>query len=130
MCFSDFRNVFNKLFICKNFPSSYVGLRIFGKWTVNESGGLPINSRQEKTFYNNPQYYLNKKTDGMVTISLLQNDGRLVEPKFPFPKTINKVCLLIFKTQRKERVQNLNNLLEKTLIVNSYTYQNYDLARD
>ena len=54
----------------------------------------------------------------MVTISLLQNDGRLVEPKFPFPKTINKVCLLIFKTQRKEKVKNLNNLLEKTLIVN------------
>ena len=118
MCFSDFRNVFNKLFICKSFPSSYIGLRIFGKWTLNESGGLPINSRQEKTFYNNPQYYFNKKTDGMVTISLLQNDGRLVEPKFPFPKTINKVCLLIFKTQRKEKVKNLNNLLEKTLIVN------------
>ena len=118
MCFSDFRNVFNKLFICKNFPSSYVGLRIFSKWTVNESGGLPINSRQEKTFYNNPQYYLNKKTDGMVTISLLQNDGRLVEPKFPFPKTVEKVCLLILKTQRREKVKNLNNLLEKTLIVN------------
>ena len=118
MCFSDFRNIFNKLFICKNFPPTYIGLRIFGKWTKGESGGLPVNSRQEKTFYNNPQYYLYKKIDGPMTISLLQNDGRLVEPKFPFSKTINKVCLLIFKAPSKKRVTNLNNLLDKTLIVN------------
>ena len=61
---------------------------------------------------------MERKVDGMVTISLLQNDGRLNGEKFPFPKTINKVCLLIFKTQQKKRVTNLNNLLEKTLIVN------------
>ena len=118
MCFSDFRNIFNKLFICKSFPSNYIGLRIFGQWTSKETGGLPVNAKQEKTFYNNPQYYMERKVDGMVTISLLQNDGRLNGEKFPFPKTINKVCLLIFKTQQKKRVTNLNNLLEKTLIVN------------
>ena len=118
MCFSDFRNIFNKLFICKSFPPSFIGLRIFGRWTSKESGGLPVNAKQEKTFYNNPQYYLKKQTDGMMTISLLQNDGRLVEPKFPFPKTINKVCLLIFNAQRNDRISNLNNLKEKTLIVN------------
>ena len=61
---------------------------------------------------------MERKIDGMVTISLLQNDGRLNGEKFPFPKTINKVCLLIFKTQQKRRVTSLNNLLEKTLIVN------------
>ena len=118
MCFSDFRNIFNKLFICKSFPPSFIGLRIFGQWTKKESGGLPVNEKQEKTFYSNPQYYLNKVTDGLMIISLLQNDGRLVEPKFPYPKTINKVCLLIFKTQQKKSVTNLNNLLDKTLIVN------------
>ena len=118
MCFSDFRNIFNKLFICKSFPPSFIGLRIFGKWTAKESGGLPVNQKQEKTFYDNPQYYLNKNTDGLMTISLLQNDGRLVEPKFPFPNSINKVCLLIFKTRQKSRVKYLDNLLEKTLIVN------------
>ena len=93
-------------------------MRFFGQWTSKETGGLPVNKRQEQTFYNNPQYYLSKENDGMMTISLLQNDGRLVEPKFPYPNTINKVCLLIFKTRLKERVNNLNNLLEKTLIVN------------
>ena len=31
MCFSDFRQIFNKLYICKNFPPSYIGIRIYGK---------------------------------------------------------------------------------------------------
>ena len=117
MCFSDFRQIFNKLFICKNFPPTFIGLRIFGKWTKNESGGLPVNSKQEKTFYSNPQIYLQRKVDGLVSVSLLQNDGRLVEPNFPYPQTINKVCLLIFRVNSKNKVSNLNNLIEKTLIV-------------
>ena len=118
MCFSDFRQVFNKLYICKNFPPSFIGIRIFGQWTSNESGGLPVNTRQQKTFFNNPQFYLQKDNDGLLSVSLLQNDGRLVESTFPFPGTINKVCLLIFKTNSKNRKKDLENLLEKTLIVN------------
>ena len=118
MCFSDFRQIFNKLYICKNFPPNFIGIRIYGQWTKNESGGLPVNAKQEKTFYDNPQYYLQRNIDGLVSISLLQNDGRLVEPYFPFSNSINKVCLLIFKITSKNRVTNLNNLLDKTLIVN------------
>jgi len=117
MCFSDFRQIFNKLFICKNFPPSFIGIRIFGSWTKNESGGLPVNAAQEKTFYDNPQIYFERDVDGLVSISLLQNDGRLVEPYFPYPGTINKVCLLVFRVGSKSRVTNLNNLIEKTLIV-------------
>jgi hypothetical protein len=117
MCFSDFRQIFNKLFICKNFPPNYIGIRIYGQWTKNESGGLPVNKKQEKTFYSNPQYYLQRNIDGIVSISLLQKDGRLVEPYFPYPSSINKVCLLIFKITSKQKVTNLNNLLDKTLIV-------------
>ena len=117
MCFSDFRQIYNKLFICKNFPPSFIGVRIYGSWTTNESGGLPVNSTQEKTFYSNPQIYLERDIDGLVSISLLQNDGRLVEPYFPYPGTINKVCLLIFRVGSKTRVTNLNNLIDKTLIV-------------
>ena len=117
MCFSDFRQIFNKLFICKNFPPSFIGIRIFGSWTKNESGGLPVNAAQERTFYDNPQIYLERDVDGLVSISLLQNDGRLVEPYFPYPGTINKVCLLVFRVSSKSRVTNLNNLIEKTLIV-------------
>ena len=36
---------------------------------------------------------------------------------FPYPGTINKVCLLIFKASSKRAITNLNNLLDKTLIV-------------
>ena len=71
MCFSDFRQIYNKLFICKNFPPSFIGVRIYGSWTKNESGGLPVNSTQEKTFYSNPQIYLERDIDGLVSISLL-----------------------------------------------------------
>ena len=117
MCYSDFRQIFNKLFICKNFPPSFIGIRIFGSWTKNESGGLPVNKAQERTFYDNPQIYFERNVDGLVSISLLQNDGRLVEPYFPYPGTINKVCLLVFRVGSKSRVKNLNNLIEKTLIV-------------
>ena len=117
MCYSDFRQIFNKLFICKNFPPSFIGIRIFGSWTKNESGGLPVNKAQERTFYDNPQIYFERDIDGLVSISLLQNDGRLVEPYFPYPGTINKVCLLVFRVGSKSRVKNLNNLIEKTLII-------------
>ena len=118
MCFSDFRQIFNKLYICKNFPPSFIGVRIYGQWTKNESGGLPINPKQEKTFYTNPQFYLAKKIDGLVSISLLQKDGRLIETNFPFTGAINKVCLLIFRVTSNRRIRDLNNLLDKTLIVN------------
>ena len=117
MCFSDFRQIFNKLFICKNFPPNYIGVRIYGKWTIGESGGLPVNAKQEKTFYSNPQFFLQHNIDGLVSISLLQKDGRLEEPYFPYPGVIHKVCLLIFKVTSQKRVTNLNNLLDKTLIV-------------
>jgi len=117
MCFSDFRQIFNKLFICKNFPPNYLGVRFFSQWTKNESGGLPVNARQEKTFYNNPQYYVKKTIDGLLSISLLQKDGRLVEPTFPYPGSIHKVCLLIFRVTSKKRITDLNNLIDKTLIV-------------
>ena len=117
MCFSDFRQIFNKLFICKNFPPNYLGIRLFGQWTEEESGGLPVNAKQERTFYSNPQFYIKKNIDGLLSISLLQKDGRLEESTFPFPGTINKVCLLLFRVNSKNKITNLNNLIDKTLIV-------------
>lgn len=119
MCFSDFRRIFNKLFICVNFPPDYIGIRYHGKWTKTESGGLPINNtkKEYEDFANNPQYYLEKENDGTVFISLLQNDGRLTGTKFPFPNAVRKACLLVFKTKNKQRVTDLSGLIDKTLIV-------------
>ena len=119
MCFSDFRRIFNKLFICVNFPPNYIGIRCHGKWTEKESGGLPIHGTQEEyeNFGKNPQFYLKKENKGKIYISLLQKDGRLTGTKFPFPQTIRKACLLVFKTKGKKKIRDLNNLIEKTLIV-------------
>ena len=89
MFFSDFRNIFNKLFICKSIHTNYIELKIFGQWTSKEKGGSTINPWHEKTFYYNPQYYMERKIDGMVTISLLQSNAKLNGEKFHFSKTIN-----------------------------------------
>ena len=120
MCFSDFRRIFNKIFICYDFnPKKYVGVRITGKWTKNESGGLPLDGSEAsiKSFCTNPQYFLQIENKSKVCISLLQNDGRLSGKQYPFEGVINKACLLLFTTNVKKPVTNLNTLKEKTLIV-------------
>lgn len=119
MCFSDFRRIYNKIFVCVNYPPNYVGIRYHASWNELETGGLPINNRPEeiRDFANNPQFYFSREKDGMVHISLLQNDGRLTGTKFPFANTVRKACLLLFKANGKKRITNLNNLLDKTLIV-------------
>ncbi len=79
MCFSDFRKIFNKLFVCIDFlPDSYVGVRFFDEWTEQDSGGIPLNNTEDE-FYkwaSNPQYYLKLERDSDVSISLLQKDGK------------------------------------------------------
>ena len=119
MCFSDFRRIFNKLFICVDFPPDYIGIRYHGRWTKTETGGLPINGTQKECedFSNNPQYYLEKENDGTVFISLLQKDGRLTGTKFPFANVVRKACLLVFRTKNKAKVRDLSGLIDKTLIV-------------
>lgn len=119
MCFSDFLKVFNKLFICINFPPSYVGFRAHGEWVKkSESGGLPIHNTPEehRSFQNNPQYYLQVNSECKFFMSLLQNDGRLTGTKFPFANSVKKVCLVICKTKGKNRIQDCGAIMEKTPI--------------
>lgn len=121
MCFEDFLRVYNKLFICINFPPSYVGFRAHGKWIVGkESGGLPLTGSQPEwqSFFKNPQYYLqiNNFEGKNVYISLLQDDGRLLEPKFPFPNSVKKACLIICKVNSKNRVEQCVPFLSQTPI--------------
>jgi len=81
MCFSDFRKIFNKLFVCIDFPDSYVGIRCNDEWTENDSGGIPLNNTEEEFFRwaQNPQYYMKLEKDSDVSISLLQKDGNLID---------------------------------------------------
>ena len=119
MCFSDFRQIYNSIYICKNFPPNYIGIRIKSKWTPNDSGYIPKNNDElkEEIFCRNPQYYLEKKIDGMIFISLIQNDGRLNEgERYPFINSINKAILLIFKVTSKEKVNNLKYKIGQTKI--------------
>ena len=119
MCFSDFRKIFNKLYICVNYPPEYIGIRYYGKWTSKETGGLPINNKPSEfqDFYKNPQYYFSMGKGSKVYITLLQEDGRLSGKKFPFGEIVKKVCLLLFRTRGKRRIDDFNNIIDKTLIV-------------
>lgn len=130
MCFEDFLRVYNKLFICINFPPNYIGFRAHGKWIVgSESGGLPIRGTPEemKSFLKNPQYYLqiNDYEGKHVYMSLLQDDGRLVDKKFPFPNAVRKVCLVICRVNGKGPVENCGQIMDKTAIS-----QRRDLSMD
>lgn len=80
MCFSDFRKIFNKLFVCIDFPDSFVGVRFADEWSENESGGIPVNNTEDEflKWAQNPQYYMKLEKDSDVSISLLQKDGKIL----------------------------------------------------
>lgn len=41
MCYSDWRNIFNNMFICIDFEDEWDGVRFFSEWTEETSGGTP-----------------------------------------------------------------------------------------
>ena len=118
MRFSDFRQIFNNIFFCQNFPPSFIGVRFYDEWTEENSGGLPLhNTKQEfLDFFTNPQYYFQIRKSGKVIICLLQNDGRLYGGKFPFDESIKKVCLIVFKATREETINSFDKRIDQTVI--------------
>jgi Ca2+-binding EF-hand superfamily protein len=111
MCFHDFRQIFSKIFMCYDFPASIVGIRYYDKWTVEQSGGIPINNTNKElnSFAKNPQFYLRLEKDCTVNFALMQNDGRMTKSKFPYSEYTKKACLIIAKTNSKERMNVFNN---------------------
>ena len=77
MGFSDFRKIFDKIFICVDLPSNFLGLRYYDSWTINESGGIPTSNTSEEfeNFAKNPQYYISIKNPTLFHISICQRDG-------------------------------------------------------
>ena len=69
MCFKDWRNIFNNLFLAKKFPSDFSGIRYFGKWDKQTSGGLQMKPTPEamQTFAKNKQYRFKLKTGNKET---------------------------------------------------------------
>ena len=117
MCFSDFRKIFTRLFLCIDFPNSYTGILFREKWTKEESGGIPINNTPEeiKSWANNPQYYVKLQKETTFYISLMQQDGRLTNKKFPYADYTLKTCLVISKTEGKKKLTSFDS--EKAMII-------------
>ena len=118
MRYSDFRKIFNNIFFCQNFPPSFIGVRFYDKWTVENSGGLPLHNTEIefRSFFKNPQYFFELKKPGRVIICLLQNDGRFYEEKFPFQSYVKKVCLIVFKAKNESRINNFDEHVDQTVI--------------
>jgi len=80
MGFSDFRKIFNKISICVDLPSSFIGIRYFDSWTTTESGGIPIENTAEEfeSFASNPQYSISCSSQTLFHISICQKEGILI----------------------------------------------------
>jgi hypothetical protein len=111
MCYSDFRKLYNKLFVCIDFPHSFIGVNFNDSWTKQESGGIPVDdTKLDKTRWaDNPQYYFSLERESTVLISLLQPDGRLNNTKFPYAETTRKSCLIISRCKGKEKLKIFDN---------------------
>ena len=44
MEFDDFKNIYNRLFISKDFPKSFLGISFHDEWNSSSMGGIPINN--------------------------------------------------------------------------------------
>ena len=103
----NFRQIYNKLFICINFPPTFIGIRFKDKWTTSESGGIPLKNTPAEclNFAKNPQYYVSFAKQTKCYISILQKDGRLTKEKFPYQNCTRKNCLVIFKVNSKKKIE-------------------------
>ena len=119
MCFSDFRNIFKTLYICENYKPSFIGIRLYSKWTEIDSGGLPLNNTPQEfaDFTKNPQFYFSMAKEGKMIINLIQNDGRLTGEKFSFKNSVKSAALILFSTNNEKKVENFNNEITKTRII-------------
>ena len=108
MCFSDFRKIFNKIFVCVDFPPEILSVR-FTKdaWNSNSSGGVPINNTPDemKDWGKNPQYWIKLNSPSEITISVIQKDGRSYNDAFPYANFVKKCCLIIMRTENKKRME-------------------------
>ena len=114
MCFSDFRNIFNKVCVSLSFPMSTIGIRFFSGWTDSECGGLPQNGGNFNVVLQNPQFYISVEKDTKMFIALTQKDGRLSGDTFPFQNVIYPIMFFIFETRGKNRLTRITNVVGQT----------------
>ena len=112
MNYTDFLKIFSRIFICRSFPPTYIGVRISDN-LPKRSGGLPIGENPEKNFLRNPQYYLNLKKETKIFIHLSQTDARLIGgniEKYPYININKYITILIFETKEKKLKNDMSDI--------------------
>jgi len=91
MRYEDFCAHFNKLYLCKIFPSTYAQYSIHGEWVENFAGGPypfeveadndkskePAKNDSNDRWFNNPQFRLSVTKRTNLIISLMQEDEKV-----------------------------------------------------
>lgn len=60
ICYSDFRDIYNNLYVTVDFPDDWYGVRFTSEWKEGTAGGTPspMTEEKKKLWANNPQYLL------------------------------------------------------------------------
>ena len=96
MRYDDFCAHFNKLYLCKIFPSTWSQYSIPGEWRENTAGGpypfetLSSEENKEESikndtndrWFNNPQYRISVTKKSNVILSLMQEDEKISKRPF------------------------------------------------
>ena len=108
--FSDFRSIFNNLFIAFQFSPKYIPFYFDDTWNDN-AGGIPVENTiaNNEEWSKNPQYALSIKKDTNMFISITQEDGRLNDDRFPFNSSIEETCLMIIRIKEKMKLKTFTN---------------------
>jgi calpain len=105
MAYSDWRKYFNNLFACVDFPDTWSGIRFFGQWTAENSGGVPTDQSPEmiRRWARNPQFIVNFTRPTELFIALAQEDGRFVEGmSYPFEGKTKTACFALMRLDHGE----------------------------
>ena len=117
MSWEDWKNHFNRVYVCKLFPQSWNQFSVAGKWEGNTAGGpYPVQAdRDEESkgghakmdtndrWFNNPQYRFTVTKKTQVIISLMQEDFNTSKKEYiPVNFTVVRV------KSRRERLYELD----------------------
>lgn len=116
MNYEDWRDSFSTLFLNNDFPDQWTGVRFMAEWTLQNSGGLPVNYKKENLdrYGKNPQFLIKAATDTELMFSMSQTGGRLPPAtgeyyNYPFVETLHYGCAAVFKLPKgQEHLQSFN----------------------
>ncbi|CDW83096.1 cysteine protease family c02 [Stylonychia lemnae] len=119
--FRSWRDLFNNMYICVDFPDDWTGIRFKGCWDETCSGGIPSPMTVEnmQRWGKNPQYCISVEQDFEIFISLAQQDGRSKRDdgkylKFPYSEIIHPILFTVLELpSNQRRMEQFNKALVK-----------------